>query len=178
MPKSRGQSLLQLTGEAERYAAFYFDPAEQAQMMLDHDRPVDADYAVLVVNRFVPIDWVPGIEPALRTFTRRGGNGLSPEEDGTLKDYWRELEQSTKALAKMFLAGEPTAHVAAKTRADQTWPAVGVAASEEEMRALLMTQFETLRHADVLWQCVDSSSYPTPKPDGLYVLIDWFWHGF
>jgi hypothetical protein len=170
--------LHQLAGEAARYAAFYFDPAEQAQMLVDHDRPVDADYAVLVVNRFVPIDWVPGIVPVLRTFTRRGGNALTPEEMATLKDHWRELDASVKALSDVFRAGEPTAAVQAKARADQTWPAVGVAGSEEDLRALLMTQFETLRRADVSWRCVDSSTYPTPKPDGIYVLVDWFWHGW
>ena len=40
-----------------------------------------------------------------------------------------------------------------------------------------MRQFETMRHADVPWRCVDSSTYPRPKADGIYVFVDWFWHG-
>jgi hypothetical protein len=53
-----------------------------------------------------------------------------------------------------------------------------VAESESEMRSLLMKQFEAIRRSDVTWRCVDSSTYPTPKPDGIYVLVDWFWHGW
>jgi hypothetical protein len=78
----------------------------------------------------------------------------------------------------MFEAGEPTASVKAAAQGKQTWPAVGVAESEADMRSLLMTQFEAIRRRDVAWRCVDSSTYPTPKPNGIYVVIDWFWHGW
>ena len=178
MAKARGKSLNQLAGEAARYAGFYFDPVQQAEMLEQAGRPVDADYAVLVMNRFVPIDWVPNSVSVLRRFVRGGGNALDPAEMETLKEYWRELDSATKELSAMFEAGEPTASVKAAARGHQTWPAVGVAESEAEMRSLLMTQYEAIRRSDVTWQCVDSSTYPTPKPDGIYVLIEWFWHGW
>lgn len=177
MAKGRSKLLDQLSGEATRYAEFYFDPVEQARMLEQEGRPVDADYAVLVMNRFVPIDWVPDSATVLRKFVR-GGNSLDAAEEETLKEYWHELESTVKELSAMFEAGEPTANVKAAARRQQTWPAVGVAESEAEMRSLLMTQYEAMCRSDVAWQRVDSSTYPRLKPDGIYVLIDWFWHGW
>ena len=60
MAKTRGKSLNQLSGEATRYAAFYFNPAQRPEMLEQEGRLVDGDYAVLVLNRFVPIGCVPG----------------------------------------------------------------------------------------------------------------------
>jgi hypothetical protein len=178
MAKARGLSLNQLSGEATRYAEFYFDPVEQAGMLEQAGRPVDADYAVLVMNRFVPIEWVPDSAAVVRKFVLGSGNALDPAEKATLEEYWGELESSVEELSAMFEAGEPTASVKAAARGQQTWPAVGVAESEAEMRSLLMTQFEAIRRSGIHWRCVDSSTYPQPKPDGIYVLIDWFWHGW
>ena len=178
MANARGKSLDQLASEATRYAECCFDPVQQAEMLEQEGRSVDADYAVLLKNRFVPIDWVPDSTTVLRTFVRGGGDALDAAEMETLKEYWRELESAVKELSAMFEAGEPTASVKAAARGRQTWPAVGVAESEAEMRSLLMTQFETIRRNDIAWQCVDSSTYPRPKPDGIYVVIDWFWHGW
>ena len=177
MAKAQGKSLKQLAGEATRYAALYFDPIEQVRMLDEAGQPVDGDYAVLVVNRFVPIDWVADCDTMLRRFTRHGGNGLDAAQHEALKDYWRELDAGARHLCDAFEVGEPTQEVAAAARRQPAWPAVGVAASEDDMRELLVRQFETMRHADVLWRCVDSSTYPRPKPNGIYVLVDWFWHG-
>lgn len=175
MARTQGKSLRQLSGEATRYAEWYFDPAEQVRMLQQEGRPVDGDYALLVMNRFVPIDWVPDSATILRRFVR---GTLAPAEMKTVKEYWGKLESTIKELGAMFEAGEPTAHVKAAARDRRTWPAVGVAESETELRSLLMTQFEAIRRGDIAWQCVDSSTYPRPKPDGIYVLVDWFWHGW
>jgi hypothetical protein len=176
MAKPRGKSLDHLAGEATRYAEFYFDPVEQARMLEEQGRPVCGDYAILVKNRFVPIDRVPDSAAVLRKFVR--GNALDAAEMETLTEYWRELESAVEELSAMFERGEPTAIVKAASRGKQTWPAVGVAESKADMRSLLMTQYEAIRRCDVAWRCVDSGTYPMPKPDGIYVLIDWFWHGW
>lgn len=177
MSKPRGKTLKQLSGEAARYAEFYFDRANQVRMWEDAGCPVDADYAVLAMNRFIPIDWVPASAAMLRKFVRGGTSGFDESENDALKEYWRELEAVTATLSTAFEAGEPTAAVKATARGQPTWPAVGVADSEVDMRALLMEQFELLRLHRVEWQCVDSSTCPHPKPDGIYVVVDWFWHG-
>ena len=75
------------------------------------------------------------------------------------------------------MAGKSTSAIREVAREAPTWPAVGVAASDEEMRELLVEQYVVLRQAGVAWRGVDSSTYAFPKPDGIYVLVDWFWHG-
>ena len=113
MAKTRGKSLNQLSGEATRYAAFYFNPAQRPEMLEQEGRLVDGDYAVLVLNRFVPIGCVPGSAAILHKFVRGSGNSLDAAEMSTLKEYWRELESGANLLSAAFESGQPTAVVKA-----------------------------------------------------------------
>src|SRR5687767_7200852 len=105
MPYPRGKSLKQLAGEAVRYAEAYFDPTEQAETLEQVGRPVDGDYVVLVMNRFVPIEWLPDSAAVLRKFVRWSANGLDATGMNVLREYWRELDSAVKTLATAFEAG-------------------------------------------------------------------------
>jgi hypothetical protein len=173
MATHHDKTLRQLAADADRYAGFYFDPAEQARMLTEQDRPVDGAYVVVAQNQFVPLNRTSAA--VLRKFVR--GTDLDPSEQRDLENYWQTLNASARELTTALEAGKPIPDVHARARKQQTWPAVGMATTEDEMRALMMEQFEEIRQARIAWQAVDSSTYPTRMPNGIYVYVLWFWHG-
>ena len=71
MAKARRKEFLErLSATAGRYARFYFDPTERARTFAETGVPAGGDYAVLVVNHFVPVDAVAGSAAMLRKFVR------------------------------------------------------------------------------------------------------------
>lgn len=110
---------------------------------------------------------------------RRYARGTNPDdtESQTLKDSWREIDDGVKRLHKLLVDGESFAAVQAIAAALPTWPAVGVAESEDALQSLLMLQFERIRQDRISWNLADGSTYPTPTHDGMYLLIDWARHG-
>lgn len=173
MAKKREMTMPHLNAEAARYAQSYFDPAEQARILSEHDQPLDADYVLLMKNRFVPLD-APSAD-VLRRFVQ--GETLDALETSTLRKHWRALDASVEQLVSGLEADGLTRAIKDMARRQAVWPAVGVADSEAEMQALLLEQFEQLRQNDVAWRGVDSSTYAFPMHNGIYVLVDWFWHG-
>ena len=65
----------------------------------------------------------------------------------------------------------------AHAREHETWPALALVGSEQEMRTVMVEQFERMRRARIAWRGVDSSTYDFPMSGGVYVLVVWFWHG-
>lgn len=175
MPEKHERTLRQLGEQAVRYARFYFDPAERARWRATVDTSGDASYAVLLVNRFVPADSMTATASMLRRFVR--GTHLYEPETQLLQAYWGALDASKKQLHTSLVAGDPTLAVQATASALPTWPAVGLARSEDEMRSLLVLQFERIRQNRIPWRGADSHTYPIDTRGGIYVLVDWFWHG-
>lgn len=178
MPKSSEKPFHQLTSEAERIAKFHFGPAQQKAWLEQECCRVDGEFTVIAMNRFVPIDALPGSAAMLRKFVRGGGNGLDTAGTALLKEYWRELELGAKELSAALESGESASTIKGRARTRETWPAVGVIDSESDMRSLLWIQFEAIRQNKIAWRCVDSSTYVRRTPGGVYVLVDWFWHGY
>lgn len=175
MPEKHEKTLRRLNVEAERYAKFCFDPEEQRQWRESVGNAQGTSYAVVAVNRFVPLDSVPQTVPVLRRYGR--GTNLDAAELQTLKDYWHEIDDGLKQLHKLLVDGEPIPAVQSTATALRTWPAVGVAESEDALRSLLMLQFERIRQKRISWDRADGSTYPTPTRDGMYLMIDWARHG-
>lgn len=175
MPRNHDLNLRQLSDEGARYAKFYFEHPERAQMLAAAGHATDAAYVVLVRNHFVPIDAIPGCASMLRRFVR--GTRLDPAEDALLRDYWSRLDAAQASLTRMLEADGPAAATFAHARERETWPAVALAGSEEEMRTLMVEQFGRMRRARIAWRGVDSSTYDFPMHGGVYVLVVWFWHG-
>ena len=130
---------------------------------------------MVAVNRFLPLDYVPLSAQVLRRY----GRGINPDPTDlqTLETYWREIDTSLKRLHDLLAGGEPVPMVRTTAAALPTWPAVGVAESEEALRSLLMLQFERIRQKRISWNRADGSTYPFAAPGGLCLLIDWARHG-
>jgi len=175
MPEKHEKTLRQLNAEAERYAKFCFDPEERRRWQQGVGKPGGTSYAVVAVNRFLPLESMPGSVLVLRRYGR--GTSLDAAELQTLKNYWHEIDDGLKELHKLLVDGEPISAVQAAAAALRTWPAVGVAQSEEALRSLLILQFERIRGKRIPWGQADGSTYPTPTRDGMYLLIDWARHG-
>ncbi|HEV7300114.1 MAG TPA: hypothetical protein VGN72_12165 [Tepidisphaeraceae bacterium] len=171
MPAKHEKTLRQLNVDADRYAKFCFDPQEQRRWRESVGRPDSVSHAVVVANRFVPLDAMPDSVPVLRRYAR--GRNPDATELQTLKDYWREIDDGLRQLHKLLGDGEPVSVVQATASALRTWPSVGVATSEDELRALLMLQFERMRQKRISWDQADGSTYPLRTRDGMYLLIDW-----
>ena len=109
----------------------------------------------------------------------RYGRGVhfDASEHQALKEYWEVLDGALQRLHTSLVEGESVSAVEATAAALQSWPAVGVAQSEEAMRSLLMLQFERMRQKRIAWNLADGSTYPTRTRDGMYLLIDWARHG-
>jgi hypothetical protein len=168
-------TLRQLEQVAARHAKFYFGSEYRTRMLSERAWSADGTYSVLASNQFVPLKTMPASATVLRRFVR--GTRLDPSEREVLDAYWDMLGRSVKQLSEGLKAGEPTVCLKEAAQALQTWPAVGVVTSEEEMRGLLMVQFERMRQKRIAWRGVDSSTYPAAARDCTYVLVEWFWHG-
>jgi hypothetical protein len=175
MPQNDHLTLRQLANEAARYAKFYFEHPGRAPMLADAGHAADAAFVVLARNQFVPLDSIPGCAGMLRKFVR--GTPLDQTEDAILRDYWSRLDAAEASLTKMLETDGPAAAAYAQARERETWPAVGLAGSETELRTLMNEQFERMRRARIAWRGVDSSTYNFPMRGGAYVLVVWFWHG-
>jgi hypothetical protein len=175
MPEKHEKTLRQLNVEAERYAKFCFDPQERRKWQESVGNPNGASYAVLAVNRFLPLDSLPESVLILRRYSR--GTNLDAADLQTLRDYWHAIDDGLKRLHKLLVEGEPVPAVKANAATLRTWPAVGLAESEDALRSLLMLQFERIRQKRISWDRADGSTYPTPTRDGMYLLIDWARHG-
>ena len=175
MPEKHEKTLRHLNVEAERYAKFCFDPEQQRRWRESVGKPDGASYAVVAANRFLPLDGIPESAQSLRRY----GRGTDPDVTDlrTLQAYWREIDDSLKRLHESLAGGEPIPAVQATAAALPTWPAVGVAASEDVLRSLLLLQFERMRQKRISWNLADGSTYPIATPDGVYLLIDWARHG-
>jgi hypothetical protein len=118
---------------------------------------------------------MPESVPVLRRYGR--GTNLDSIELQVLKDYWHAIDDGLKQIHKLLVDGEPIPVVQATATELSTWPAVGVAESEDTLRSLLMLQFERIRQKRISWNLADGSTYPMPTRDGMYLLIDWARHG-
>lgn len=176
MPRKHDLTLRQLAGEAARYARFYFDHAERTRMLAQAGQAASAEYVVLAKNQFVPLDSILGCAAMLRKFVRGARSPLNQAEDAILRDYWSRLDAATGSLAKVLKTDGPSAGAYAQARERETWPAVGLAGSEEELRTLMIEQFERIRRARIAWRGADSSTYVFPMRGGVYVLVIWFRH--
>lgn len=175
MPEKHEKTLRQLNVEAECYAKFCFDPEERRRWQESVGNPKGTQYAVMAVNRFLPLDGMPESVLVLRRYGR--GTTLDTVELQTLKDYWQKIDDGLKRLHKLLVEGEPISDVKAAAAALRTWPAVGVAESEDALRSLLMLQFERMRQKRISWDQADGSTHSTATRDGMYLLIDWARHG-
>ena len=172
MPGKHEKTLRQLNEEAEGYARFCFDPDEQRRWREGVGKPGSTSYAVVVANRFVPLESVPASAAVLRRYGR--GTNLATAELQTLRQYLDEIDGSLKRLHSALVAGEAIPVVRATGEALPTWPAVGVAESEDALRSLslLMLQFERIRRKRISWNRAEGSTYPIATNDGMYFLID------
>src|SRR5687768_12246370 len=99
MPKETGSTLRLLNVQAERYAKFYFDPEQQRRWREGVGKADRTRYAVLVANRFLPVDSIPDSASVLRRYGR--GANLEPAELHTLHHYRRALDDSLQRLHKL-----------------------------------------------------------------------------
>lgn len=130
---------------------------------------------MVVSNRFVPIEIIPAVAHVLHRYGR--GTNLDAAELQTLEEYWGEIDRAVKRLHELLVDGEAASVVQAIAKTLPTWPALGVAESEESLLSLLTLQFERIRQKRISWTLADGSTYPTPTRDGMYLLIDWARHG-
>jgi len=93
-----------------------------------------------------------------------------------MKAFWAEVDSIQNELSTAFKSGSATPEVALAAQHAATWPAIGVAASEEEMRSILLAQFQVISRNGIQWQGVDSSTHTWRKPNGIYVSVEWFYH--
>lgn len=176
VPKRSGKTFRQLTEEAAHYAAFYFNSEERARMMSYAGCSPDAHYVVLARNQFVPLDALPGSAAMLKKYVR--GTGLDEQERGLLRDYWSLLDREQLSVAATIENVGPTEAACRLTRESEAWPAIGLAGSEEQLRALLIAQFECIRQARIPWLNVDCNTHTWPMYGGAYTSVLWFWHGY
>jgi hypothetical protein len=96
----------------------------------------------------------------------------------SLLDSYRAYLARVGADVATVLTNEGASEAACRmTRASDVWPAIGLARSEEELKALLVAQFECIRRARIPWIRVDSSTYTWPMHGGAYSFLQWFWNG-
>ena len=174
MPQRHEATLRQLGDEAARYAQFYFDPKERTRILSECGRQEGGMWAVLIENQFVPLDGMPAIAPVLRRLAR--GAPLDDSETLSLKEYRSTLSNAVNQLNAELVAGQPTAAVKATAKSLPAWPAVTLVESQEEMRSMLLTQFERMRQKRIAWRS-DNSTYSIPTRNGVYVFVQWFWNG-
>lgn len=174
MPQPHEATLRQLGDEAARYAQFYFDPKERIRMLSACGRQEGGMWAVLIENQFVPLDGMPEIAPVLRRLGR--GTRLDDSEMLLLEEYRSTLSNGVRRLHVELVAGQPAEAVKAIAQSLSSWPAVALVESQDEMRSMLLTQFERMRQKRIAWRA-DSSTYSIPTRNGAYFFIQWFWHG-
>ena len=175
MPSKHPPTPRHLKEKAARYAKFYFDPVERARILTELGHSSTALYVVLAVNNFTPLPALPGCAAMLRRFVR--GMKLNQMETQLLDEYWHYVGSAHGHLLEMLGAGQPIAAVKSAGSRMETWPAVGLAESEQELSSLLVQQFERIRQNRINWVGVDSNTYYHLVPGGACVEVIWFWHG-
>ena len=159
--------------EAAQCAAICFDPLERVRRLAGAGRAADAPFAVLARNQFVPLPALPESAGALRL---RGGGVALPEPDQlALDEYAATLDLGVDAAIVALRAGERHEEVKQVCRKGASWPAVGLAESETELRTLLALQFAEMRKSGIAWRGVESGVYSVPTPEGMFMVIDFYW---
>jgi hypothetical protein len=171
MARKHEATLRQLNERATDYARFCFNEHERRRWLASVGKQGGTAYAVLVVNRFVPLDAMPAATPVIRRWGR--GMNVDAADLLTLRQYWAALDAAAERLHQSLVAGDASPAVRASAVASPTWPAVGIGDTEEALRSLLMLQFERIRQARISWATADGSTCPTPTRDGMCLIIDW-----
>ena len=159
--------------EAAQCAALCFDPAERERRLAAVGRAPDDRFAVLARNQLVPLTAVPGSGVAL--CRRAEGDALDEGEQRALNEHAHELDLAVDAATGELRGGGSHEQVKAACRTRASWPAVGLAESEEELRQLLSLQFERMRADGVAWRGMGGGIFSVPTPGGMVLLIDFYW---
>jgi hypothetical protein len=173
VPRRSAQVSKRFADEASRRAKHLFESSQRAEILARLGHPPESPFIVVVRNQFVPIESLPGCGLILRKFTR--GTRLDEAGQNLLRTYWAQLDATQKLLAKMLDTDGYTTSTMTWVRKRDTWPAIGVAHSEQHLRALFIEQFERIARAQVAWRWTDSSTYDYPMANGAYLLAVIFW---